>query len=420
MKEQAEIFVLGTDEAGYGPNLGPLLLGCSCWQIALDLSTRAALDSFLTREGRTASAQNEPIKKSKKKKVASSGPTLFDLAGSSDLEGANEEASASAIPCDANELGDDWTRRAIERLNSGLASISDRKGLFPLVDSKKLYSGGSLATLERSFFLALATLDSATEPPKNFRDVLRRVAREDDASDVPPWEEKIDFPLPRDPKTGTVETLAERLCAIRALFDDARVRPIDLSARRVHPREFNALLDRLGLKSDLIAEATLSTVVETLERVLARSSDSREPRLCLALCDKLGGRDRYAPTLLKRFPGAELCVLLESRATSVYRLIAETGLARDGRVARFRTPIALEIRFTAKGESNAPTALASICAKYLRELSMDAFNDFWRKEFSETLRPTAGYPVDALRFRAEVEQKRDELGIEDAIFWRKK
>jgi ribonuclease HII len=112
--------------------------------------------------------------------------------------------------------------------------------------------------------------------------------------------------------------------------------------------------------------------------------------------------------------------LKESRDASVYRLIACKGKNRNGAEIAFTSPIRLEIRFTRKGESNAPTALASICAKYLRELSMDAFNEFWRRAIDKSLKPTAGYPVDALRFRADVKETREQLGISDALFWRKK
>jgi len=37
-------------------------------------------------------------------------------------------------------------------------------------------------------------------------------------------------------------------------------------------------------------------------------------------------------------------------------------------------------------------------AKYLRELSMQAFNAFWRDPRPRS-EPTAGYPVDAARWR---------------------
>jgi hypothetical protein len=58
-------------------------------------------------------------------------------------------------------------------------------------------------------------------------------------------------------------------------------------------------------------------------------------------------------------------------------------------------------------------------SKYLRELAMEAFNAFWAEQVPN-LAPTAGYPQDAVRFRAEIAKKQLELGIEDAVLWRKK
>jgi hypothetical protein len=56
-------------------------------------------------------------------------------------------------------------------------------------------------------------------------------------------------------------------------------------------------------------------------------------------------------------------------------------------------------------------------SKYLRELSMAAFNAFWQRHVRD-LKPTAGYPVDARRFRQQIATVQAELGIEDQQLWR--
>ena len=393
MAARQKVFVVGTDEAGYGPNLGPLVVGASCWQIETDA---AFGDGFLAFGDPPAPDGAKPDKK-KKKKSAPTGPTLFDL--------------------DTDRDDPDATRRLIERLNAGLAPIADRKGIFPLVDSKKLYGASkSLAALERSFLLAAALIDANALTGASFRSVLQRVAREPKDGPAPPWEDGFDAALPLDPKTCAASGLLETLPQIRARLDAEKIALADISARRVQPGEFNALVDRLGLKSDLIANVTLSAAVETV----ARTSGAEKEPVYVVLCDKLGGRDRYAPILAERFPGAELRVLKESREASVYRLVAETGRDRTDASVAFRAPVKLEFHFTAKGESNAPTALASICAKYFRELSMKAFNGYWRAAVGPGLAPTAGYPVDALRFRADVDATRVKLGVSEDAFWRKK
>lgn len=404
MKNKTTLLVVGTDEAGYGPNLGPLLLGSSCWKMTLSEDADRLREAFLPPEPEAIPDDAQKTKRKTKKKTRSLGPTLFDL----------EETATRG------EYDREFTTRAMAQLNAALAPISSRDGLFPLVDSKKLYASGRLAPLERSFLLAAALVDRQSADKPSFRSLLARFARESVEAPAPPWEKDYDAVLPLDKNTWAKEDRIETLREIEKRLADEEIQLREISARRIHPSEFNAAIDRLGLKSGLIADATLAAVAETLARAVEREPQNELPVLALALCDKLGGRDRYLPTLAQRFPDAVIRVVKETRGVSVYRLIAQCGKDRGGRVLSYRSPIALEIRFTAKGEANVPTALASICAKYIREISMEAFNAYWRGQLGSALKPTAGYPLDAKRFRADVEEKRRELGIPDEIFWRKK
>ena len=55
-------------------------------------------------------------------------------------------------------------------------------------------------------------------------------------------------------------------------------------------------------------------------------------------------------------------------------------------------------------------ALASMVSKYLRELLMGCFNGYWLGEVP-SLRPTAGYYQDGLRFLKEIEPHLRRLGV---------
>ena len=123
----------------------------------------------------------------------------------------------------------------------------------------------------------------------------------------------------------------------------------------------------------------------------------------LIICDKHGGRNRYGPLLQQQFPSALIEVHGESRAASIYRW----GPPEQR----------IEIRFCTGGESFLPTALASMASKYLRELAMHALNTYWCGHVTG-LRPTAGYPVDARRFKRDIGQQQAALGIADQILWR--
>jgi hypothetical protein len=184
------------------------------------------------------------------------------------------------------------------------------------------------------------------------------------------------------------------LCAVLA---QAGVRLIGLQSVAIFPREFNDAVDRNDSKGAALSHWTLQLVARMIEP-LGNAPIS-------ILCDKHGGRDRYLPLLMNCFPDRFIEIVSEGRSQSVYRF----GPSQRR----------VEIAFQAKGESHLPTALASMASKYLRELAMHAFNDFWRQHVAD-LRPTAGYPEDAKRFKADIAAAQHSLGISDRILWRSK
>jgi hypothetical protein len=148
-------------------------------------------------------------------------------------------------------------------------------------------------------------------------------------------------------------------------------------------------------KGSALSVVTLELVEKMLRHV------NQEP--VFVVCDKHGGRNRYGRLLQEQFPEYLVEVYGEGRAESIYRLGPP-----DRRV---------EIQFRAKGEAFLPSALASMVSKYLRELSMAAFNGFWQQRAPE-LRPTAGYPPDAWRFKREIVHMQSSLAIDDRVLWR--
>jgi hypothetical protein len=121
------------------------------------------------------------------------------------------------------------------------------------------------------------------------------------------------------------------------------------------------------------------------------------------LCDKHGGRNKYAG-LLQEVAGTGLVqVVTESRAESRYCF---------GPPSR-----RVDIRFSAGGEQFLPAALASMMSKYLRELAMMALNRYWCGVVGG-LKPTAGYPTDAKRWLADVDTAKKKLQIDNRLLWR--
>ena len=316
-------YLLGTDEAAYGPNLGPLVISVTVWHVPDD--------------GR--------------------GDDLY------------------------GRLGEDIVRRPAEA----------GPGRVAIADSKVLYTSGSgLGHLERALLAALATLGRKVD---DWADIWTAVAPGRDV--IPrdePWYADYAAPLPID---ATPDEIGSARATLDGALDGAGARLVDVRSRVVFPREFNRLVARHGSKGTLLSHCTLELVAEVL-RPLGDES-------IRVLCDKHGGRDRYAGLLAEHFPDWVIETRAEGRLWSSYQ---------------FGPPQRrVEFGFQAKGESHLPAALASMTSKYLRELAMRPLNEFWARQV-DRLRPTAGYPVDAVRFMADIAPARTQLGIEEDMLWR--
>ena len=78
----------------------------------------------------------------------------------------------------------------------------------------------------------------------------------------------------------------------------------------------------------------------------------------------------------------------------------------------------MRVRFVAKADAHdAPAALASMTAKYVRELFMEGLNDFFAAK-RKGLRRTAGYAVDGRRFLDDVRDLLEELKVDADRFVR--
>jgi hypothetical protein len=310
---------IGTDEAGYGPNLGPLVIGATAWRV----------------------------------------PDAADL----DL---------------------------YQRLVGIVSRVPDERTI-AIADSKQLYkAGGGLRALERGVFASLSTLNLEALTWRQFwSQTVPCLAPDVMAA---PWHCEYDEPLPIDSSLGQ---LSAEFDQFRAGLDRAQVQLQAVEADAVFPHEFNRLVAENGSKGAVLSQRTV--------RLVRRVWESTKEATTLVQCDKHGGRNCYLPVLQTSFPEYLVEVVRESQATSVYRWGPPTGR--------------VEFRFSAKGESFLPAALASMFAKYLRELAMRAFNAFWQAQ-AVGLKPTAGYPVDARRFIQEIAAKQRELAIDRELLWR--
>ena len=319
-------YLIGTDEAGYGPNLGPLVIGASVWEVPPETPADSLYDRL-------------------------------------------ERVVTPVVP-----------------------STGDFR--LPMADSKVLYkAGGGLEVLEQSLLPALAVAGSPVSKWGALWTAVVHRGNKCEGFDTLPWHVNFDLELPID---ANLESVAAGFPKLADGLAAAQVRLINLSAAALFPRQFNELVRRTDSKGEALSLTTLRLV----ERMLDELPDVGAVQVT---CDKHGGRDRYAALLQHVFSDSLVSIRREGRAESSYRFVHQ-----DRQIDFF---------FLAKGERLLPTALASMLAKYLRELAMKPFNGFWQRHVPG-LRATAGYPEDALRFREEIAEMQKQLGIADEILWR--
>lgn len=307
--------VIGTDEAGYGPNLGPLVIAATAWRI--------------TGDGATAEAH-----------VAS--------------------AVATAAP-----------------------------GLWG--DSKKIYRGGvGFGALEHGALVAM-TLASADGTPSTDWQTIAEAIHADGNTEPPEVAVRARLSLPR---CSHERSCRDHAMTIKASLEESGTSLLAVRCRVIQPAEFNAMLATGLNKSDILSQMTLELAV-----ALAALAAPDEP--CLIWCDRHGGRRRYAPLVGRAF-GLALVRPLEETATT----------------SRYSLPPAGSIEFTVGGEARVPVAAASMTAKYVRELSMLAFNEYWGDRVPG-LAATAGYPVDAARWWQDAAAAVEDAGIPKDAIWRR-
>jgi len=263
---------------------------------------------------------------------------------------------------------------------------SDRsKRKLIIADSKKLHRGRrDIAPLERA---ALVMLAVAGKNPKTFKELIGHLAPDVVASQSAyPWYADGAMLLPTDRDVGDVSTRAN------AVRRDARMHGVEFLGPMcvtLLEAEYNRLVVRTRNKSTVLMGQALTLV----DRVARRAPTEN----VVVYVDRLGGRIHYREALHTSFPDYELFVLAESPDRSAYRMNDRDRYVR--------------VEFRPGGESrHFATALASIYSKYLRELFMRLFNDYWCARVVGLV-PTAGYYTDAQRWLTDAAPAIKELGV---------
>ena len=214
--------------------------------------------------------------------------------------------------------------------------------------------------------------------------------------ELSPWLDEAD-PSPRWVRPGGVPLSSRRPCP----FAGAPWRIVSVATVVVGPARFNAGLSATGSKAKVHFDA-----FARLLRPLWDGDGDGDGAVTWVRGDKHGGRHFYRDPLLGAFPDVEIDRGPEGPELSHYTL---RGPGR-------RLELSLLPRADA---SDGLVALASVVSKTVRELWMDRFNAYWTARIPG-LRPTAGYPVDARRFRKAIEPACQARGLDPGLWWRTK
>lgn len=328
------LIVVGIDEAGYGPRLGPMCSGMTIWRI----------DSW---------------------KSAASSPDLWNVIGPS--------------ACRKPALG------LRGRSASAPIAIADSKAIKRPNDSATVHP---LCHIERGVLAALACEEgSPGEPPADDVALVSRLCGPAHGrwnADGEHWYESDPTPLP---VSSTPDAMRIAGNVLRKGLRAASVSLLAVRGRIIGETEFNDIIRRTGNKAQVAITAVGGFVREVVEHADLFPGDDVQ-----IVCDRLGGRERYADLLGRWFHGAAVGDAVESPDRSRYWVD----------VAGRRIGVAFEVQ--ADG-THLPVALASMVAKYLRELAMARFNRYWGARSTDLLgvaiKPTAGYGSDAGRWLAE-------------------
>lgn len=304
--------LIGTDEAGYGPPLGPLVISASAWECP----------------------QRE---------------------------------------VDLYELLSDVVADSPKSAKSGT-----EKQRMLIADSKVACRSGAVGDLETTVLLLLESV--CGRRPKTLSDLVAIVmpGAPKDFLDQHFWLKGRIVELPLASNEGSEEINRALSSRFRALCQHNAIRLTHIRSTILLPPEFNAGVVEHGNKATLLSSRTLRLAAGLMKD---RSGDT------LIECDKHGGRSYYSAMIAGSLTDRPVEIVKESRQQSIYKWSLPDREC--------------EVRFTAKGEGQLPVALASMVSKYVREVFMVAWNDYW-KIYVPNIKPTKGYPQDAKRFLAEI------------------
>ncbi|MCS7020784.1 MAG: hypothetical protein NZ703_14585 [Gemmataceae bacterium] len=183
--------------------------------------------------------------------------------------------------------------------------------------------------------------------------------------------------------------------------------PVWARVRILTPAVFNWACDQLGNKAETLGQGWIELVRSLFTVTADQPSLSRaDGQDVLILSDKLGGRHYYAGLVAACFPHLWVTPLQEGAVESRY------CLEEDER--------RIMVCFQPEAESQSvAVALASMLAKYVREICMRQFNRYWQRLLPD-LPCTSGYLPHARHWYTRIVPFLRQQGLRADDVWRRR
>ena len=276
-----------------------------------------------------------------------------------------------------------------ELLSSAVCErLRGARGRIAINDSKKLTTKAAGVKHLELGLLAFAGMDNAEDRPADvggWLDLIgetRHRAAGDGGLAALPWYAPTDaHPWQTLPCANTADEVTLAAGMLGRACRDAGVRCDGLRAQVLYEDQFN---ERVALTRSK-ASVNFTAVARHLSALMDHYG-GHHPHIAV---DRQSGRTRYRDLLAQVFDGARIDVLGENEKKSAYRI----AYSDDKKMS---------VSFMVGAEQqHMPVALASMAAKYTRELLMQRFNQFF-SAIAPEVAPTAGYGSDANRWRDQI------------------
>lgn len=274
--------------------------------------------------------------------------------------------------------------------------LQSRRGRIAINDSKKLTTkAAGIKHLELGL-LAFAGLKGQGLPKDvgHWLDLIgetRHRAIDETGLDSLPWYRADDQrPWQDIPSANTADEVTLAGGMLSRSCREAGIHFEHFATQVIYEDDFNRKVALTNSK----AAVNFTAVAHHLVNIMADFGE-HHPHVAV---DRQSGRTRYRDLLGQVFEGATINVLAELKKASVYEIIF------CGKKMFVSFAVSAE-------EQHLPVALASMNAKYTRELLMQRFNQFFVGISSENT-PTAGYGSDANRWRDEMLPYLKKAGID--------